>query len=51
MSDDAKGLPEAHEKKCPQCGSETFAWISGDGGVDMFECRQCKAVFTYRGDW
>ncbi len=51
-------MPTTTEKKCPQCGCETVAWISSEvlgklaeGQVltDKYECRECTLVFIYRG--
>jgi hypothetical protein len=51
MAEDAKRAQETSEKRCPKCGSEAFAWVSSDNGTDTFECRKCKALFAYDGDW
>ena len=51
MTDDVRPIKEIEEKKCPHCGTEAFAWVSTENGLDTFECRKCKALFTYRGDW
>jgi hypothetical protein len=51
MAEDATAAREVSEKRCPKCGSEAFAWVSTDNGKDTFECRKCKALFAYSGDW
>ncbi len=51
MATESAGVPDVTEKKCPKCGSDLFAWVSSEGDKDTFECRKCKTLFSYRGDW